>query len=69
MTCGNKTLCVALCVALLLHALDRSSARADTSPALDRQLVERVVRALEDQVRATEKLIQATERAGERCKR
>jgi hypothetical protein len=60
---ANVLLALALGVALLF-ALDRS-AHADPESALDRQLVERMVRALEDQARATDKLVQATER----CKR
>lgn len=35
---------------------------ADPQPALDRQLVERLVRATEAQARATERLLQAVER-------
>lgn len=35
---------------------------AEPQPALDRQLVERIVRALEAQARATERLVQAEER-------
>jgi hypothetical protein len=55
--------CVAAIVISLL-ALERSS-HADPAPAMDRQLVERMVRALEDQARATNKLVSAVER----CKR
>lgn len=51
-------------VGLALALTDRH-AHADPSPALDRQLVERMTRALEAQARATERLVQATER----CKR
>lgn len=63
MTRANVLRAIALSLALWF-ALDRS-ARADPNAALDRQLVERMVRALEDQARATDKLVQATER----CKR
>lgn len=42
-----------------------STAHAEPAPALDRQLVERLVRALERQAQATERLVTATER----CKR
>lgn len=38
---------------------------ADPTPALDRQLVERMTRALEAQAKATQELVRATER----CKR
>lgn len=38
---------------------------AEQQAAVDRALMERMVRALEDQSRATDKLVQATER----CKR
>lgn len=58
-----------LLVGLLLAASGTMRvAHADPQPALDRQLVERMTRALEDQVRATDKLVQATERAAEKCR-
>lgn len=50
----------AFAVGALLATL--SGAHADPSPALDRQLVERMVRALEAQAHATDRLVQATER-------
>lgn len=59
-----RTLIALVCGVLLGAALVGGSVHADPSPALDRQLVERMVRALEDQVHATDRL-QATER----CKR
>ena len=39
-----------------------SSAHADPQPALDRQLVERMTRALEEQARATQQLARVMER-------
>lgn len=48
--------------ALMLAVAALSVAHAEPQPALDRALVERLVRALETQARATERLVQATER-------
>ena len=42
--------------------LQGSRVHADPQPALDRQLTERMVRALEAQVHATEALTRATEK-------
>jgi hypothetical protein len=41
---------------------------ADPQPALDRQLVERLVRAQESQAHALEGIQRAVERAGDRCR-
>jgi hypothetical protein len=54
----------ALAFAIVILVLDRQ-AHAEPDSALTRQLIERLVRATEDQARATDRLVQATER----CKR
>jgi hypothetical protein len=51
-----------LALAYVLGTLSSSHVHADPSPALDRQLTERMVRALEAQALATRDLIRATER-------
>ncbi len=43
-------------------AVRGTSVHADVQPALDRQLTERMTRALEAQVHATEALVRATEK-------
>lgn len=53
---------VAAAFIALALASPAGRAHADPQPALDRQLTERLVRALEAQARATERLVQATER-------
>lgn len=61
---GSFVLAIGLGIALGLLLQDRQ-AHADPQAALDRQLTERMVRALEDQARATQRLVEAEER----CKR
>lgn len=51
-----------LALAYVLGTLSTSHVHADPSPALDRQLTERLVRALETQASATRDLVRATER-------
>lgn len=48
--------------AVLAWCLHGTDVRADAAPAVDRQLTERMVRALEAQAHATESLVRATER-------
>jgi hypothetical protein len=61
----SRVLSVLACGVLLGAALVGERVHADPVPALDRQLVERMVRALEDQSRAIDRLVNATEK----CKR
>lgn len=56
-----RPLVLVLTFAVLLAAALSGRSRADTEPALDRQLVERLVRAQEAQVRATQELTRAVE--------
>lgn len=59
----NERLLIALIIGYALGATgDCGRAHADPSPALDRQLTERMVRALETQASATRDLVRATER-------
>jgi hypothetical protein len=60
----HTLLTLLLAAALAVLVLDRS-AHAEPDPALTRELVERMTRALEAQARQTERLVQAAER----CKR
>lgn len=61
----NRGIVIAVIVGLTLGSFlaERDITHADaTQPALDRQLVERMTRALENQARQTERLVAATER-------
>lgn len=53
---------IALLVGFLLGQALTARVHAEPDPALDRQLVERMVRAMESQAHATEDLVRATER-------
>lgn len=60
------------CVAAVVAALLMSRVHAEPQPAVDRSLVERVVRAQEAQVRAQEAQLRALDalvRATEKCRR
>jgi len=71
-TPSTRTLAAALLAfgvfaAGLASAALSGAARAEPQPAIDRGLVERLVRAEEQQVKELERLTRATERAAERC--
>jgi hypothetical protein len=60
----NRSIVIAVLVGVVvgLGIAGRHVHADSTQPALDRQLTERMVRALENQARQTERLVQATER-------
>lgn len=56
-------------IAYGLASTARQTARAEPAPALDRQLVERAIRAMEQQAESQRDVARAVEELGRRCDR